>query len=132
MPPQFRATNVDVVHFDRVTKNVGGVFADDSGRVVAVWQAFSCQEDGEHKEAFRGLPIATIAGVIADLRAGRTPAVMDLGCELLPVPLSKARTGMRLPEKWCRALEEACGSKRQVCRTSQALHTRARTLPACV
>jgi hypothetical protein len=110
-PPQFRATNVDVVHFDRVTKNVGGCFADADGKVVALWQAFSFQEDGEHKEAFRGLPTHSVMAVVEALRAGESPVVSSLACELLPIALAKARAGMNLPEHWCQKLEQICGSK---------------------
>ena len=39
MPPMWRATNVEVLSLDRVTKNVGGVFVDGEGRVRAAWQA---------------------------------------------------------------------------------------------
>ena len=32
-PPQFRATNTEVLHFDRMTKNLGGAFVSAEGKV---------------------------------------------------------------------------------------------------
>jgi S1-C subfamily serine protease len=97
-----------------VTKNVGGCFGDAEGKVVALWQAFSFQEDGEHKEAFRALPTQAVISAVEALRAGTVPIVTSLAVELLPIALAKARAGMNLPEHWCKKLEQISGGKRHV------------------
>ena len=114
MPPMWRATNVEVLSLDRVTKNVGGVFVDGEGRVRAAWQAFSYVDDGQTKEVFRGLPVTLVAETVRALRAGEEPALQSLAMDLQPVTLAKARACARLPQQWCEQLERTQGSKRQV------------------
>jgi hypothetical protein len=53
-PPRYKASNVEVLHFDRITKSVGGVFMDESGHVNALWLSFSYQDATGRKEVFRG------------------------------------------------------------------------------
>lgn len=72
-PPRYRATNVEVVHFDRVTKSVGGVFVNNAGKTLVLWLSFSYQDDGGRKEVFRGLPVKVIRPVIESFKSGLSP-----------------------------------------------------------
>ena len=40
-PPRYAARNVELFHFDRVSAGLGGVFADEDGRVQAILASFS-------------------------------------------------------------------------------------------
>ena len=113
-PPRYRATNVEVVHFDRVTKSVGGVFVDGDGKVICLWLSFSYQDEMGRKEVFRGLSVNVVRDVISTLREGEEPRVTVLPVQILTYPLSKARSGMGLPDEWARKLEQCHHDRRQV------------------
>uniref|UniRef100_A0AAV1U6N8 PDZ-like domain-containing protein n=1 Tax=Peronospora matthiolae TaxID=2874970 RepID=A0AAV1U6N8_9STRA len=56
-PPRYKACNVEVLHFDRITKSVGGVFINDAGAVNALWLSFSYQDNAGRKGLTRVAPI---------------------------------------------------------------------------
>ncbi|DAZ99361.1 TPA: hypothetical protein N0F65_005212 [Lagenidium giganteum] len=116
-PPRYKASNVEVIHFDRITKSVGGVFIDPSGKVNALWLSFSYQDGAGRKEVFRGLPVEIVRPVVDELRAcgGRIPdSVKILPVQLLTYSLSKARSGLGLPDEWIQKLERCYEDKRQI------------------
>ncbi|RQM14192.1 hypothetical protein DD237_006244 [Peronospora effusa] len=114
-PPRYKACNIEVLHFDRITKSVGGVFIDSAGAVNAIWLSFSYQDNAGRKEVFRGLPVSIFRPIIAELRASRIPASMNiLPAQLLTYSLSKARSGLGLSDGWIQKLESCYEDKRQV------------------
>lgn len=113
-PPRYRATNVEVIHFDRVTKSVGGVFVGEDGKVVCLWLSFSYQDDVGRKEVFRGLSVNVVRDIVTQLKNGENPCVKVLPVQLLTYPLSKARSGMGLPDHWAQKLELCHHDRRQV------------------
>ncbi|CAI5731651.1 unnamed protein product [Hyaloperonospora brassicae] len=114
-PPRYKACNVEVLHFDRITKSVGGVFIDAAGAVNALWLSFSYQDNAGRKEAFRGLPVSTVRPIIDKLRASQIPSSLNiLPAQLLTYPLSKARSGLGLSDAWIQKLESCYENKRQV------------------
>ncbi|KAL3659518.1 hypothetical protein V7S43_015508 [Phytophthora oleae] len=114
-PPRYKASNIEVLHFDRITKSVGGVFIDDAGAVNALWLSFSYQDSAGRKEVFRGLPIGIVRSVVDELRASRIPdSVNILPAQLLTYSLSKARSGLGLSDAWIQKLEACYEDKRQV------------------
>lgn len=116
-PPRYKASNVEVLHFDRITKSVGGVFMDELGHVSALWLSFSYQDATGRKEVFRGLPVSIIRPIVDQLRqgGGRVPdTVTILPAQLLTYSLSKARSGLGLSDEWIQRLESCYEDKRQV------------------
>lgn len=87
--PRYRAINVEAISLARVDVSSGGVLLDRKGRAVALWASFFYPE---RKDAFfYGLPGAYLADALAELRAGRTPVVRELGVELRLRSLADAR-----------------------------------------
>lgn len=116
-PPRYKASNVEVLHFDRITKSVGGVFMDELGRVSALWLSFSYQDTTGRKEVFRGLPVSVIQPIVNELRqgGGAVPdSVTVFPAQLLTYSLSKARAGLGLSDEWIQKLQSVCEDKRQV------------------
>ncbi|CAH0474943.1 unnamed protein product [Peronospora belbahrii] len=114
-PPRYKACNIEVLHFDRITKSVGGVFINDEGAVNALWLSFSYQDNAGRKEVFRGLPVSSARHIIDELRASRIPASLNiLPAQLLTYSLSKARSGLGLSDAWIQKLESRYEDKRQV------------------
>ncbi|KAG1708577.1 hypothetical protein DVH05_022205 [Phytophthora capsici] len=114
-PPRYKASNIEVLHFDRITKSVGGVFINDTGAVNALWLSFSYQDSAGRKEVFRGLPVSIVRSVVDELRASRIPdSVNILPAQLLTYSLSKARSGLGLCDAWIQKLEACYEDKRQV------------------
>ncbi|ETO76178.1 hypothetical protein F444_08394 [Phytophthora nicotianae P1976] len=114
-PQRYTAGNIEVLHFDRITKSVGGVFIDDVGAVNALWLSFSYQDNAGRKEVFRGLPVSIVRPIVDELRASRIPeSVNILPAQLLTFSLSKARSGLGLSDAWIQKLESCYEDKRQV------------------
>ncbi|KDO31320.1 hypothetical protein SPRG_03936 [Saprolegnia parasitica CBS 223.65] len=114
-PPRYKASNVEVIHFDRITKSVGGIFVDSRGLVTALWLSFSYQDEGGRREVFRGMSVDIIREVVDLFHTGASPrAVTVLPIQLYTYPLSKARAGLGLSPHWIRELEQCYDDKRQV------------------
>ncbi|KAE9035569.1 Pro-apoptotic serine protease [Phytophthora rubi] len=114
-PPRYKACNIEVLHFDRITKSVGGVFIDDAGAVNALWLSFSYQDSAGRKEVFRGLPVSIVRPIVDELRASRIPGSVNiLPAQLLTYSLSKARSGLGLSDAWIQKLGSFYEDKRQV------------------
>ncbi|TMW56957.1 hypothetical protein Poli38472_002882 [Pythium oligandrum] len=114
-PPRYKAMNVEVLHFDRITKSVGGVFMDDKGHVNALWLSFSYQDGSGRKEVFRGVAVNIVQPIVAQLRQGIIPThVTILPAQLLTYPLSKARSGLGLADEWIQKLAQCYEDKRQI------------------
>ncbi|RHY33997.1 hypothetical protein DYB32_001213 [Aphanomyces invadans] len=114
-PPRYKASNVEVLHFDRITKSVGGIFVDAAGLVTALWLSFSYQDESGRREVFRGIAADVVREVVAAFQAGQSPrTVAVLPVQLYAYPLSKARAGLGLSPHWIRTLEQCYDDKRQV------------------
>ncbi|KAJ0410543.1 hypothetical protein ATCC90586_006567 [Pythium insidiosum] len=114
-PPRYKAMNVEVLHFDRITKSVGGVFMNEQGHVSALWLSFSYQDGSGRKEVFRGLPVHVVQPVVRQLRQGHIPATVNtLPAQLLTYSLSKARSGLGLSDHWIQQLQQQYEDKRQI------------------
>ncbi|POM79879.1 Pro-apoptotic serine protease [Phytophthora palmivora] len=114
-PPRYKACNIEVLHFDRITKSVGGVFIDDAGAVNALWLSFSYQDNAGRKEVFRGLPVSIVRPIVNELRMRSIPTSVNiLPAQLLTYSLSKARSGLGLSDSWIQKLESCYEDKRQV------------------
>lgn len=114
-PPQFRASNVEVMHFDRtMTSCAGGVFCSAGQKLVAAFFfSFAYVDNGERRQIFRGLPAFLVANCVnlyqqhlqeGDLGLQGDFFIQSLPAELATMEISKARAGMGLSEGWCSRL----------------------------
>lgn len=114
-PPRYKASNVEVLHFDRIAKSVGGLFMNEKGHVNALWLSFSYQDSTGRKEVFRGLPVSIVNPVVKELRKGSVPTTVNvLPVQLLTYALSKARSGLGVTDEWIQKLERCYEDKRQI------------------
>jgi S1-C subfamily serine protease len=120
-PPRYAACNVELCHFDRVSAGLGGVFADQDGRVQAILGSFSYTSGSKNKEVFRGLPVALLRWTVDSLRAGAAPIVYTLEVSLGLISLAKARAGMGLSDSWVERLSKKNELVRQVLKVSRVL-----------
>jgi S1-C subfamily serine protease len=110
-PPRFRETNLELVALVDSMPTVGGVLADDEGRVYALWAAFAAQGAKGPAAFFAGIPADRLTAVIEPLRASRPVGWRSLGVELESITLADARS-RGLPEASARRLEEHDGKRR--------------------
>ncbi|KAI8642914.1 hypothetical protein BD408DRAFT_365836 [Parasitella parasitica] len=92
-PPRWRATNVEAFRVsDGVLASQGGLFADLSGKVRAIWMSFSIDnERGQLSSVFGGLPSRLIMPVIDKLKSEQAPVVRGLDVEVGTLLISHAR-----------------------------------------
>lgn len=115
--PQFRDVNIEAISVEDVISTLGGVLADDRGRVLALWASFhvsgydtllGLSDDG----LFLGIPSELLEMVLEPLRAGESPNFRALGIELGTTPLANARD-LGLSDEWADALEAHNPRRRQ-------------------
>ena len=92
---------------------MGGVLADDEGRVRALWAAFTDERKDEPRYFFAGIGVAAFAEPIEALRHDRPVGWRGLDAELRPIPLADARA-RGLSESDARAFEAASDGRRTV------------------
>ena len=89
--PRFRESNLEVATLTDVVPSVGGVVADERGRVLALWASFSSGSGDELRSSMRAIPIERVAEIVEPLRAGRPVAWRSLGVEWQALTLAEAR-----------------------------------------
>ncbi len=90
--PRFRETNAELISLTEKIESIGGVLADEKGRVLAQWASFSTTGGGGKPEAFfAGIPARLIEDLVSPLRAGEPFLWRSLGAEFEAVPLAAAR-----------------------------------------
>jgi S1-C subfamily serine protease len=112
-PPRFRESNAELVTLTEAPPTVGGVVADRSGRVVALWASVSSQSADGPRSFFAGIPSELIEDVLRPLRDGVPTGWRSLGAELKPLSLADARS-RGLSEEAARRLDEHDPSRRDV------------------
>ena len=96
--PRFRETNLDLVGLTEVLPGVGGVLADDEGRVQALWASFSTEGEAGPTSFFAGIPADAVRAWIGDMDRSRAPVWRTLGVELVALSLADARERGLAPE----------------------------------
>jgi S1-C subfamily serine protease len=89
--PRFREAEIELIALDDATATLGGVLADEKGRVLAHWGSFSVQRDTTPDSLFAGIPAARVLEIVEPLRAGRRVGWRDLGVELRTITVAEAR-----------------------------------------
>jgi S1-C subfamily serine protease len=112
-PPYFRDSNLEVVGVERAAPVVGGVLADASGRVQALWASFVEDHQGKPNGYFQGIPQDVLQDVVAPIQAGTLPRLRELGAELAPMNLAAARD-RGLSAEWAERLAALDPQRRQV------------------
>ncbi|CEP12485.1 hypothetical protein [Parasitella parasitica] len=92
-PPRWRAINVEAFKVsDGSLASQGGLFADHTGKVRAIWMSFSIDnERGQLSSVFGGLTSRLIMPVINKLKSKQAPVVRGIDVELGTLQISHAR-----------------------------------------
>jgi len=97
--PRFRESNAELISLTEQIGSVGGVLADDKGRVLAIWASFSTTDVGGKPDAFfAGISADLIEDLVAPLRAGQPFIWRSLGAEFQTMTLAAARARGLDPE----------------------------------
>jgi len=112
-PPRYREMNVELVALTSGPSSVGGVLADDRGRVLALWASFASQGAEQPRAFFAGIPVELVEDMLRPLREGAEPEWRSIGAELRPLSLADARN-RGLSEEAARRLEDHDPTRRRV------------------
>jgi len=117
-PPAFRDTNIDLIDVEDRMTTEGGVVADSSGGVLALWAAFPFQQGGANRQFYRGMPMDHITEAVETFRAvdgemSRMPSIRSLGAEFEPISIAAARA-LGMQDATAREFEAHNSSRRTV------------------
>lgn len=106
-PPRWRATNVEAFKVsDGNLASQGGVFADDDGKVKAIWMSFSIENDRRDQSSILGgLPARLVAPIVNKIKANESPVVKGLDVEFWTLQISNARL-LGVSNAWIEKLKE--------------------------
>ena len=107
-PPSFRETNTEAYKLAEHASSIGGVLADEQGRVVGLW-TFNVDNDGGN---FLGLPVGYLADLLGFISDGAQEGLRDLGIEVQPISLAAA-ADRGVPAEWIARLADADPERRQ-------------------
>ena len=121
--PQYRDINIEAINVEDTVPTLGGVLADEAGRVLALWTSFHVSyADDLHGMAddglFRGLPVEQIQVVIDQLDGTDGATYRTSGVELTTTTLADARD-LGLSDSWADALEAHDPERRQALTVSR-------------
>ena len=107
-PPAFRETNTEAYKLAEHASSIGGVLADDQGRVVGLW-TFNVDSDGGN---FIGLPVDYLTDLLTPGSGDVPQGLRDLGVEVQPISLAAA-ADRGVPADWVARLADADPQRRQ-------------------
>lgn len=114
LPPRWRATNVEAFKVsDGNLASQGGLFADDEGKVKAIWMSFSIEnERREQSSVLGGLPARLIVPIVNKIKAKQSLAVRGLDVEFWVLQISNARL-LGVSDMWIETLKNKTNSTNQ-------------------
>lgn len=83
---------------------MGGILCTEEGHIQALWASFCTATKDGPKEIMRGIPFASINGLVAQLRENPVMNIRSLEVEMWDMPLYKARQ-VGLSEEWAERLQ---------------------------
>jgi pro-apoptotic serine protease NMA111 len=89
--PRFRETNLDLIGLTELLPGVGGVLADEKGRVYAFWASFSMEGEMGPTSFFAGVPADVVRAWIDSRGRSGAPVWRTLGVELGALSVAEAR-----------------------------------------
>ncbi|GAA5809801.1 hypothetical protein MFLAVUS_003214 [Mucor flavus] len=106
-PPRWRATNVEAFKVsDGNLASQGGIFADDEGKVKAIWMSFSIENDRRDQTSILGgLPARLVAPIVNKIKANESLVVKGLDVEFWTLQISNARL-LGVSNAWIEKLKE--------------------------
>ncbi|KAI7904922.1 uncharacterized protein BX663DRAFT_430081 [Cokeromyces recurvatus] len=112
VPPRWRAINVEVFKVsDGTLGSQGGLFADQQGKVRAIWMTFSIDNDkNELSSILAGLSCRLIKRVMDTIKLGQNPNIRGLDIEFWPLQISNARL-VGVPDKWIDRIKQGAGRR---------------------
>ncbi len=110
--PAFRPVHYELIALRDPPPSVGGVLADKSGRVLALWASFPDHSSREGSSWFRGIPSAVVSNMIRDFREGGSEVWRTMDVIWNPMSLRDARR-RGLPTNEAEILEAANPKRRQ-------------------
>jgi len=121
--PQHRDINIEAINVEDTVPTLGGVLADEAGRVIALWTSFHVSyADDLHGIAdnglFRGLPVEQIEMILEQLESTGGATYRTSGVELTTTTLADARD-LGLSDSWADALEDHDPERRQALTVSR-------------
>ncbi len=97
--PAFRETNLESININNPPPTLGGVLADQEGRVQALWASFSYSQSGKLTQFHVGIPAELLADLLDQWRCCKPIEIYSLDVELFAITLSQARK-LGLPVSW--------------------------------
>lgn len=113
-PPRWRATNVEAFKVsDGNLASQGGLFADDEGKVKAIWMSFSIEnERREQSSVLGGLAARFITPVVDKIKSKQSLVVRGLDAEFWVLKISNARL-LGVSDMWIEKLKSKSCSTNQ-------------------
>ncbi|KAG2206824.1 hypothetical protein INT47_007580 [Mucor saturninus] len=105
-PPRWRATNVETFKVsDGTLSSQGGIFADDEGKVKAIWMSFSIDnERREQSSVLGGLPAKFVLPIVEQIKSQQPLSVRGLDVEFWILQISNARL-LGVSDAWIEAIK---------------------------
>ncbi len=110
--PAFRETNVESININNPPPTLGGVLADEQGRVQALWASFSYSLSGKFTQFHAGLPAELLKDLLDQWRCCKSIEIYSLDVELFAITLSQAHK-LGLPARWSDKMQQN-GNHRQL------------------
>jgi S1-C subfamily serine protease len=113
-PPRWRATNVEAFKVsDGSLASQGGLFADNDGKVRAIWMSFSIENDKrEQSSVLGGLPAKLILPIVDKIKTKQQPIVRGLDVEVWTLQISNARL-LGVSDAWIERVKKSTRANSQ-------------------
>lgn len=111
--PAFREYNLEAITLTSKVSTVGGVLANKSGDIVALWAGLEVQRRKGMSQTVIGIPVEMVQEALKTLNGKFDAELRTLPAELLMMSIAEARK-RGLPEKWALEIEQHNPTRRNV------------------